>query len=106
MSIEYYNNKADDFFESTIDVNMQDIYDKFEEYMIPHGHILDAGCGSGRDTKYFLDKCYAVDAFDASKELVKLASDYTGINVRRMFFQDMNDKNKYDGKCLHNFRVF
>ena len=97
MSIEYYNNKADDFFESTIDVNMQDLYDRFEKHLMPQGHVLDAGCGSGRDTKYFLDKGYVVDAFDASEELVKLASDYTGIEVKKMFFQDLKVSNKYDG---------
>ena len=96
MSIEYYNNKADDFFESTIDVNMQDLYDRFEEHLMPQGHVLDAGCGSGRDTKYFLEKGYVVDAFDASEGLVKLASDYTGINVKEMFFQDLEVLNKYD----------
>ena len=97
MSIEYYNNKADDFFGSTINVEMQDLYDKFEEYLVPQGHVLDAGCGSGRDTKYFLDKGYVVDAFDASEELVKRASVYTGIEVNKMFFQDLDVSNKYDG---------
>ena len=91
MSIEYYNNKADDFFESTIDVNMQDLYDRFEEHLMPQGHVLDAGCGSGRDTKYFLDKGYVVDAFDASEELVRLASEHTGIEVKKMFFQEIKD---------------
>ena len=97
MSIEYYNNKADDFFKSTIDVEMQDLYDRFEEHLMPQGHVLDAGCGSGRDTKYFLDKGYVVDAFDASEELVKLASEYTSIEVKKMYFQDFEVSNKYDG---------
>lgn len=97
MSIEYYNNKADDFFESTIDVNMKELYDRFEEHLVPYGHVLDAGCGSGRDTKYFLDKGYSVDAFDASEELVKRASEYTGIEVNQMFFQDLDVIDTYDG---------
>ena len=97
MSIKYYDDKAKDFFESTVDVDIQDLYDRFEEHMIPSGRVLDAGCGSGRDTKYFLEKGYTVDAFDASVELVSLASKYTGIKVKKMFFQDLDAINKYDG---------
>jgi len=97
MSIKYYDDKAKDFFESTVNVDMQDLYSRFEAHMIPSGLVLDAGCGSGRDTKYFLEKGYTVDAFDASVELVNLASEYTGIKVKKMFFQDLDAINKYDG---------
>lgn len=37
--------------------------------------ILDFGCGSGRDTKYFISRGYQVDAIDGSKELAKLLQD-------------------------------
>lgn len=59
--------------------------------------ILDFGCGSGRDTKYFLDCGYRVDAIDASEELCKAASGYTGIYVKQMFFQELDKIEKYDG---------
>ena len=50
--------------------------------------ILDFGCGSGRDTKYFIEKekNMKVDAIDGSVELCKIAQKYTGINVRHMLF--------------------
>jgi cyclopropane fatty-acyl-phospholipid synthase-like methyltransferase len=59
--------------------------------------ILDFGCGSGRDTKAFLDLGYKVEAIDGSVELCKTASEYTGIEVKNMLFQDLNDVEKYDG---------
>lgn len=59
--------------------------------------ILDFGCGSGRDTKYFIDNGYEVDAMDGSKELCKVATKYTGIKVQHMFFEDFNECNAYDG---------
>ena len=59
--------------------------------------ILDFGCGSGRDTKYFLEQGYKVDAVDGSKELCKLASEYTGIEVKKMFFHELIEVEKYDG---------
>ena len=58
---------------------------------------MDYGCGSGRDTKYFLNQGYKVTAIDGSQELCKLASEYTGIPVKHMLFQDLDEKEAYDG---------
>ena len=60
-------------------------------------NILDFGCGSGRDTKYFLQKGHAVDATDGCMEFCRQASDYTGISVKQMLFQELNVRNVYDG---------
>lgn len=59
--------------------------------------ILDFGCGSGRDTKYFISRGYRVDAIDGSIELCKFASEYTGIEVKNMYFQELAEVGKYDG---------
>ncbi len=40
--------------------------------------------------------CY-VDAIDASAKMCKLASEYTGIRVKNMFFQELTDVGKYNG---------
>ena len=66
-------------------------------YWSTTGYILDFGCGSGRDTKCFLREGYQVDAVDGSKELCKMASEYTGLEVKNMFFQELSEVNKYDG---------
>ena len=66
--------------------------------MLPLGsRILDFGCGSGQDTKYFLEKGYRVEATDGSDELCKLASAFTGIEVKEMLFQDLDASGKYKG---------
>ena len=59
--------------------------------------ILDFGCGSGRDIKFFMQQGYVVDAMDGSEELCKLASEYTGIEVKHMLFQELSEIDKYDG---------
>ena len=96
-TIDYYENNADAFVDTTIDVVFTDIQDRFLSYLPEAGLILDFGCGSGRDTKYFLDKGYAVDAIDGSEKLCEIASRNTGINVREMMFSDLHEDSKYDG---------
>ena len=96
QSEEYYNENADDFYNATCDVDLSDIYKKFEKYLSQKAHILDAGCGSGRDSKYFLSKGYEVSALDASREMVARAKTFTGLDVKEMYFQDIEDVEVYD----------
>ena len=62
-----------------------------------NAHILDFGCGSGRDTKYFLERGYNVDASDGSLELCQAAGEYTGIQVKHILFHELDEVEKYDG---------
>lgn len=95
--IDYYNQNAKNFIENTQNVDMHLAQDKFLQLLDSQSSILDFGCGSGRDTKYFLEKGYHVTATDGSAELCKLASAFTGIEVKEMLFQELDDINKYDG---------
>jgi 2-polyprenyl-3-methyl-5-hydroxy-6-metoxy-1,4-benzoquinol methylase len=96
MTIEYYQQNADEFFNGTINVDMSNIYQHFTKDLHANALILDAGCGSGRDSKAFLDMGYKVDAFDASSEIVKLASKHTGLDVKHAVFDDVTAIDKYD----------
>jgi len=96
MTIDYYQQNAGEFFNGTINVDMSNIYQHFTKDLPTGSLILDAGCGSGRDTKAFLDMGYKVEAFDASSEMVKLASEYTGLDVKHAVFDDVNAIDKYD----------
>lgn len=96
-TIDYYNQNAKNFIENTQNVDMHLAQDKFLQLLDSQSSILDFGCGSGRDTKYFLEKGYHVTATDGSAELCKLASAFTGIEVKEMLFQELDAINKYDG---------
>ena len=96
-TIDYYNKNAKAFSDNTRDISFTDIQDRFLSLLPPGSCILDFGCGSGRDTKYFLDKGFQVDAIDGSEELCRLASGYTGIPVKHMYFEDLSEIDKYDG---------
>ena len=96
-TIEYYNSKAEEFYESTVNADMSDQYYLFEKYLGDGTHILDCGCGSGRDSKHFLENGFKVTAIDGSEELCKKASELTGLEVKHMYFQDLNFDNDFDG---------
>jgi superfamily II DNA or RNA helicase/HKD family nuclease/protein-L-isoaspartate O-methyltransferase/SOS-response transcriptional repressor LexA len=93
----YYNQHAEAFFQSTIDVDMGPLHARFLQHVQAGGRILDAGCGSGRDAKAFQDLGHAVDAFDASTELARLASQHLGQPVAVHGFLDLDAHQVYDG---------
>ena len=96
-TIEYYNQNADMFAQGTRLVDFTIVQERFRKMLPAGSRILDFGCGSGRDTKYFLEKGYQVAATDGSSELCKLASAFAGIEVKEMLFQDLDASGKYEG---------
>lgn len=96
-TIDFYNQHATEYFAETVDVDLKEQRDVFLTVLPLGGRIMDLGCGSGRDSRYFLDKGFAVDALDASKELCKLAQQFTGIAVQCRTIQEWEPKKTYDG---------
>ena len=96
-TIEYYNQNSDMFAQGTRLVDFMVVQERFRKMLPVGSRILDFGCGSGRDTKYFLEKGYRVEATDGSSELCKLASAFTGIEVKEILFQDLDASGKYEG---------
>lgn len=94
---DFYNRNAQDFINDTFNVNMENIYEGFLKYIPSDGKILDVGCGSGRDALYFKKLGFAVDAFDYSESLVKLAKEKTGLDIQHKSFYDLDAVNEYDG---------
>jgi SAM-dependent methyltransferase len=96
-SIEYYDKHAARYFEQTVDINLQGLWDLFTEQVPEGGSILDLGCGSGRDSAYFISCGYDVTAMDASKEMCDLASIHIGQDVLNLSFADMDFNEVFDG---------
>ena len=96
-NLAYYNLNAENFIENTQNVDMHLAQDRFLHLLNEGAAILDFGCGSGRDTRYFLDKGYRVTATDGSAELCRRASDFTGIEVKEMLFGELDEIDTYDG---------
>lgn len=96
-TIEYYNTNAEAFYSGTVSVDMSVWRDRFTAHVPAHGRILDAGCGSGRDSRAFMEQGYEVVAFDASSEMCRMASELIGQQVLEMRFEDMEFEDEFDG---------
>ena len=97
MPIGFYEANAQDYFDRTVGLDVSSLYNPFTRLVPAGGHILDAGCGSGRDSLAFLQLGYEVTAFDGSSRLAKMAAELTGLPVRQMRFQKMDFEDQFDG---------
>ena len=95
-TLDYYNTNTSSFVESTQSVQMTEAWTRFTEKLPASSIILDFCCGSGLDTKYFLEHGYQVEAIDGSEELCKVSSAYTGIIVKKQLFTELSEVRKYD----------
>ncbi len=96
-TLEYYNNNAENFISETIKSNMNNCYHWLLDYLAPGEKILDLGCGSGRDSKYFLKQGYQVVAIDGSLEICRQASKYIGQDVICQTFQELTYEDEFHG---------
>jgi SAM-dependent methyltransferase len=96
-SYRYYDAHAAEFFGQTVAVDLSELRKSFTDLLPPGGSILDAGCGSGRDSKAFTEQGFRVTAFDASAAMVELAQQYTALPVDQLRFEDLTYEEAFDG---------
>ncbi|MBQ4844711.1 class I SAM-dependent methyltransferase [Pseudoalteromonas sp. MMG005] len=103
-TLEYYANNAQAFAQSTLHVDMGELYKEFLPLLpLPHNsehekiHILDAGCGAGRDALAFKQLGYKVTAFDACSELADIASFHLQQSVYVKTFRQVKEQAQYHG---------
>lgn len=96
-TLEYYNQNAGSFIEGTMSVDVSHLYVVFEEYLSLGAKILDVGCGSGRDLKYFAAQGYRVVGLEPSDTLATYAGEYSGQQVVCKAIQETDWANKFEG---------
>ncbi len=96
-TIHYYDQNADAFITGTLHADMSENRNRFLCHVKPGGKILDAGCGSGRDSLAFVKAGFQVDAFDASEGICRLASGILGFTVKCKRFEELTGNSIYDG---------
>ncbi|MBD2058117.1 class I SAM-dependent methyltransferase [Oculatella sp. FACHB-28] len=97
MSVDFYETNGQDYYQSTVYIDMNELYIPFLSRLPKGGHILDAGCGSGRDSKAFLEQGYSVTAIDASMVMVELSSRLIGQPTLHLKFQELRFDSAFDG---------
>lgn len=97
QTITYYDEKAEEFCAATRDADMSFCRNKFLNFMEQGACILDAGCGSGRDAKAFLEAGYQVTAMDASFKICKEAEKLLKQKVICISFEKMDFRQEFDG---------
>lgn len=95
-TIAYYDYNAQEYFNTVNSADMSENCERFLNYLKPGSSIIDLGCGSGRDLKYFKEHGYLAEGLDASKNLCKLARDYSGCPVICTDFQNWKPDKQYD----------
>lgn len=93
----YYDAHSAEFRANTVGVDVSALYEPFLREIPPGGRILDAGCGSGRDSLAFLQRGSRVLSIDASQEMVAAASQLTGQQALLLTFDALDFNREFDG---------
>ena len=97
MTIKYYDDNAGRFISSTGNVEMSKQLSWFLDRLPQGAHVLDWGCGSGRDAKSMMNAGCIVTASDASEAMCAAASELTGLCVRNESFNELDADSTFDG---------
>lgn len=95
-TLDYYNKNAKEYIELTREVSSNGREKFLLKHLKPNAYILDLGCGSGKDSKSFIEQGYRVYALDGSEEMAKLASEYIGQEVVCQNIEEINFKEEFD----------
>jgi len=96
-TIRFYDEYAAEYFEQTVEIDVSALRQRFLNRLPAGARILDAGCGSGRDARAFLDAGYEVVAIDASSGMAEQALERLGVEAEVMCFENMPFREEFDG---------
>ena len=97
QTIEFYNENAQKYSSYSYEHQKGDLYQRFLNNLPIKGSILDAGCGAGWDTKFFLSNGYFVTAFDASIKLLEVVETHKNLEKIESDFLNFKCENIFDG---------
>lgn len=95
-----YNKIAKQWSDIRKDSFVSQLVVDFADKVIPKGHILDIGCGSGLPlTRYLSERGFRLTAIDAAEEMIAIAksSSIKGADFIVSDFLDFSTDDKFDG---------
>ncbi len=99
-TLDYYNQKADDFFAGTIDHDVEQNISALLQHINAASPftILDVGCGPGRDLKTFAQRGHIAIGLEGAARFVEIAESYSGCEVwLQDFINPVLPANHFDG---------
>ena len=93
----FYEDHAVEYFSWTFGAQTQFVLDRFLSHLPAKASILDAGCGSGRDLKFFLSRGHCAFGIDASTALVQMAAQYSGAPCEVARIESISYEERFDG---------
>ncbi len=75
--------------------------DPFLDRLKPGSHVIELGCGGGRDAQHMLERGFSVDMTDGSASMAAEARKRTGQDVRVLRFEDLDAADAYDAVWAH-----
>ena len=96
LKISRYTRKSIDYYNQTISIPEGSDIIEFQKIAKSGGLICDLGCGSGRDSIFFIKNGFRVHSSEPSTDLADLAKSYPFIFVKEEFIQDMMYPSKFD----------
>ena len=75
--------------------------DGFLEKLPEGAHILELGCGGGRDASRMIERGFTVDMTDGSRGMATKARERTGQDVRLLRFDELSAVAAYDAVWAH-----
>jgi len=93
----FYEDHAVEYFSGTSGAQTQFVLDRFLSHLPANAAILDAGCGSGRDLKYFHSRGHCALGIDASTALVQMAAEYSGAPCEVVRIERISYEERFDG---------
>ena len=75
--------------------------DAFLDSLPGGAHILELGCGTGRDAARMIERGFSVDATDGTRAMVVKANERHGVGARLMRFDELAAEDAYDAVWAH-----
>lgn len=97
-TLAFYRDSALEYVRQTVDLTgIEPLRRRFVDLLTPQSLILDLGCGSGRDSRFFLELGHHVVAVDPVKEIAACATQYLNQPVIVKKAEEIEEHDTYDG---------
>jgi SAM-dependent methyltransferase len=93
--IDFYEANAPEYNASTVGIDPSSFLEPLARRLPPGAAILDVGCGSGRDLRWFKERGFRPMGLERSPSLAELARNHSGCPVMEADFEthDFPDRN-------------